>query len=260
MPSEPWEEWTYLEDYRGTPVDNPYPSLLIGCPIQRREWIIDQWWEHTVRAARKVTDDFGFIFVIDKQDPTYERIRSLSDRDRVSTFFVLVEEEQREDRRKWSPNRLEKMVYLRNLLLHWVRKVGPDHFLSLDSDMLLDESGILVLFESFGDWDAIGGKAYLTLTGINSPTFGCWRGDPENGRFKRENRDYVCKVDVLMAIKLMKPAAYNVDYEFARQGEDIGWSKACWREGLTFGWVGTVTNRHVMGPEKLGKRDVRIDV
>lgn len=259
MPSEPWEQRTYHQDYRGAKVINPYPSLLVGCPVQRREWIIEDWWDSVVKAARRQTDDFGFIFVIDKTDPTYERICTFADRDRISTFFVFVEEEQRQDKRRWTKDRYDKMVFLRNLLLSWVRKIGPDFFLSLDSDILLHEDAIMVLYETIGDWDAIGGKAFLTPTGVNCPTFGCWKGDPENGRYRRENRDYICKVDVLMAVKLMTPAAYWVDYEYARQGEDIGWSLACWRKGLSFGWNGTVINRHVMSPDKLGKDDVRID-
>lgn len=259
LQSETWGERTFDTDYRGTVVSNPYPSLLIGCPVQRREWIIDEWWRHAVTAARKVTDDFGFIFVIDPKDETYERICSLSDDDRVATFFVQIEEEDRDDRRRWSHDRLHKMTMLRNLMLKWVRKLGPDHFLSLDSDMLLAEDGILVLMDVADKYDAVGGKAYLTTTGTNCPTYGVWRGPPENGRYTRDDRDYTCKVDVLMAIKLMSPKAYSVDYEYARQGEDIGWSLNCWRNGLTFGWVGEVTNRHVMSPDRLGAFDIRID-
>lgn len=237
--------------------ENPYPALLIGCPIQRREWIVEEWWNHAVAAARKVTDDFGFIFVIDPEDPTHEKIRKMADRDRVSTFFVQIEEEDREDKRNWSVDRHEKMVWLRNLLLHWVRRIGPNWFLSLDSDILLEEDGILVLMNEIDNYDAVGGKAFLQPTGVGCPTYGIWKGPPENGRYTRQNRDYTCKVDVLMAIKLMNPTAYNVDYSYARQGEDIGWSINCWREGLSFGWVGELANRHIMKRKMLGAEDVR---
>lgn len=247
---EAWRERTYDQDYGGT--------LLIGCPIQNREWIIDDWYRHTIEAAREVTDDFAFIFVIDPEDPTYERICSLSDRYSVTTFFVQVEEEPPIPKaRNWNEHRLHKMVFLRNLLLDGVRKVRPDMFLSLDSDMLLDRRGILVLVEQLEDFDAVGGKAWLTSTGTGNPTFGIWKGKPENGRFLRSDRDYTCKVDVLMAIKLMSPRAYCVDYKFARQGEDIGWSQNCHEAGLAFGWVGEVTNRHIMEQSKLGAKDVR---
>ena len=247
----------FIEKTQG--VSNPYPQLLVGCPVQRREWIIDRWWDHTVTAALATGLDFAFIFVIDKNDPTFSRLNDLSDRDKIPVFFVCIEEDGREDKRDWAEVRLRKMVSLRNLLLKWVRKIGPNLFLSLDSDMLLEEVGIKVLVEKTDEWDAVGGKAFLTSSGDNNPTFGIWKGDPENGRYTRGNRDYTCKVDVLMAIKLMTPAAYNVDYEFARQGEDIGWSLNCWRQGLEFGWVGEVTNRHIMGREFLDKKDIRID-
>jgi hypothetical protein len=61
-----------------------------------------------------------------------------------------------------------------------------------------------------------------------------------------------------MAAKLMTPDAFRVDYEFDLQGEDVGWSRACARAGLTLGWEGRVISKHVLAPHLLTTRDPRV--
>jgi hypothetical protein len=64
-------------------------------------------------------------------------------------------------------------------------------------------------------------------------------------------------VDVIMAMKLMKPSAYWVDYRDHEQGEDVGWSIACQEQHLRLGWDGRVCSKHVMKPEQLDPIDAR---
>jgi hypothetical protein len=64
-------------------------------------------------------------------------------------------------------------------------------------------------------------------------------------------------VGVIMAIKLMTPPAYNVDYEWNHQGEDIGWSLAALARGLKLGWDSRTTTKHVFYPHLLDEVDPR---
>jgi hypothetical protein len=66
------------------------------------------------------------------------------------------------------------------------------------------------------------------------------------------------KADVIMAVKLMSPAAYNVDYEVHRQGEDIGWSIAARKKGVKLGWDGRTVSKHLMTKDALDKIDKRV--
>lgn len=96
----------------------------------------------------------------------------------------------------------------------------------------------------------------MTLRGTHCPSYAKFKRDGTG--LLRQNASAVFKVDVIMAIKLMKPQAYNVDYAADTRGEDIGWSINCRNEGLKLGWDGRVTNKHVMLPELLEPVDKRV--
>lgn len=233
--------------------------LLIGCPVRAREWIIGPYLEHAYDAAKKVTDDFAFIFVAPEDDHlTLQEIDRKSRELCVTSWVAFTAEDVGEDRRTWNQDRYEHMVYLRNKLLCMARdaRQQPDFFLSLDSDILIHPNQIESLVNNIGEYDAIGGKAYLSAVDKRNPTYGILKRN-QDGAFRRSEHDGVIDVDVLMAIKLMRPSAFNVDYVPNRYGEDIGWSMAAKAEGLKFRWDGTYASKHVMRPELLDKVDVR---
>ena len=231
---------------------------MIGCPVHRREWIIEHWWEAACKAADRAEVDYGFIVVGDIADPTVQKVDEMSRRDEKYAFLVQEEESNDPIKRKWSvPGRYDRMVYLRNQLLAGVRKIKPDYFLSLDSDIILHENALVGMLEHIDQYDAVGSKCYLHGRD-RVANWGNWRDKPSSGRFRRRDYEGFQKVDILMAIKLMTPKAYKVDYVLSRQGEDIGWSENCHSEGLTFGWDGTIISKHVMSPEKIGVIDERV--
>ena len=248
----------FANDRSGRKGADPAPiDILIGCPIQKRDWIISEWFWHAVAACKVAGVKPGFLFVMDtSEEPLFTMVKNLSEINGVDLWIVPVEEVQRADKRDWSHIRYERMVVLRNLLLEGVRELGPPLFLSLDSDMLLHEEAIKVLIDTLSEQDAqaVGGKSYLSHTGRAHPTYAMIG---YQNSLKRPDSEGTFKVDVLMAIKLMTPPAYNVDYEFHAHGEDIGWSLACKREGLKLWWNGSVCSKHVMRVVDLDKIDAR---
>lgn len=227
--------------------------ILVGCPVRKREWILPMWREYVYCSFENAgLDSPKFIFVVGADDQ-----ESVDWEDAES---IVVEEESREDVRFWEGDRYHHMVFLRNKLLSRVREIGPDLFLSLDSDILLHpeamSSMMSVLSQDEGAW-AIGGKANMD-SGNYSPSYGIWCNKSQhNLGFRREPSDDIRVVDIIMAVKLMRESAYSVDYEWHHWGEDIGWSLAVARQGGTFLWDGTVTNKHVMRKEGLGEIDAR---
>lgn len=229
-------------------------SLMIGAPVFRREWIIEQWFDH-VRAAVERTGgnmDLTFAFAGDTRDPTFDFIRQ-----QPETVYVTSTREatmtQRE--RFWDHEGYHKMVNLRNQLLTIPRTIEPTFFLSLDTDILLHDECILNLIETADFYDAVGGKCYMTPHGKHCPSWGTLGPD---GQIMRSESDGVFETDIIMAIKLMTPNAYRTDYKFHKQGEDIGWSQNVRKQGMKIGWDGRVASKHVLSEKMLDVKDLRV--
>lgn len=227
---------------------------MVGCPLFRREWVLQRWFDHVEQAARNAEEEPLYVFVGDRSDPSiFLAIAECSARRRGLVLVQVTEDMGRSDHRKWDMERYQRMAWLRNQMLAAVRFTRPLWFLSLDSDILLHPDALVNLLESAQRFDAVGGKAYMTTQGLHAPSYGVFT----NSGMRRPESEGVFPVDVIMAIKLMTPSAYAIDYEAEHRGEDIGWSKAARAAGLALGWDGRVTSKHVMAPFWLQKVDPR---
>lgn len=219
-------------------------KLLVGCPVRRREWVIGAWLSNIAIACEVAgVDDWAVALVADPRDPTVEVARDACER---TLHLVECEEDvDTADRRDWeTPGRYARMAELRNMLLAKARQLEPDLLLSIDSDILLHPAalvGMMSMLET-GKYEAVGGKTYLTPN-ERLPNYAMITG---GGSLSRPDSDGSFKVDVIMAIKLMTPAAYRIDYKPDPRGEDIGWSANARRAGVRLGWHGAVRSEHVM--------------
>jgi hypothetical protein len=232
-----------------------HPTLLVGCPARRRDWIIDRWLCHVAVAAAKVDVDLAVVVLGPSDDKTLVRAEAIAHAQGIA--LRTIDSGERADEivtdpahairgeHYWDSHRLEHIVTIRNMLLTHVRTIRPEWFLSLDSDVLLHEDALSAMFETLrgSAYSAVGGKTYMCPMGTNAPSYA---QVDEDERLVRPDSALVAEVDVIMAIKLMLPAAYSVDYQYDARGEDIGWSLACQRRGLTLGWDGRVISTHVM--------------
>ncbi len=228
-------------------------KIVIGAPVRSREWIIKDWMDHAVAAAHQAGADPEFLLVLSPDDPTYLVSLEHAKKRGFTVDYIFREERQGPDARVWNHERYHEMVELRNILLEGVREKNPDYFLSLDTDILVHPLSIFNLVKDIKGFDAIGGKLFMTVKGNNFPSYAFL----SNNGLKRPDSKKTFEVDVIMAMKLMTHAAYNIDYVWARQGEDIGWSTAAREAGLKLGWSGLVTNKHIMTPLLFGEVDPR---
>lgn len=230
-------------------------SLLVGCPVRHRQWILDPWFDHVETAVKEADVTPQFLFVGDpERDRSFEVIGRRSPDAHVEIAPVTTSD----DRRDWSSRgRYAQMVELRNQLLGAVREEKPDAFLSLDSDILIHPFAVRMLLDDLrtDHWDAVGGKCYMQPTGTLSPSWA--RVSYSQGLDRSDSTGYFA-TQVIMAIKMMSPTAYGVDYEVHPQGEDIGWSLACERAHLALAWDGRIASKHVMDPRQLHQRDPRV--
>lgn len=236
-------------------------ELVVGCPLQSREWIIERWVDHVETAAVHAGFDPVYLFVGRPDDPSVQVAKQRLERLHRLCVVRPFDEPERPDKRSWREARLRKMVELRNCLLTEVRRLNPTWFLSVDSDILLSVDTIRSAVDAAdtGPFDAVGSRTFLSRSGTRCPSMGFFYKRSDNGMPMRrpDQPGSVIQVDVIMAIKLMGRDAYNVDYQYHRSGEDGGWSKACTDSGLRLGWDGRTCSKHVMDPDLVDSFDER---
>lgn len=226
-------------------------EIVVGCPISYRAWVLPHWHAHLAQAAEEADVAVTYAFVADPLDSfTISAIEALP----VESVVDLMEGRRTTDERVWNRERYLHMVELRNRLLQTVRILDPPLFLSLDSDILLHPEALKNMLESTAKFDVVGGKAFMMSTGEMCPS---WGYPTRSGGIRRSNACGVFPVDIVMAIKLLTPKAFGVQYEYDPQGEDVGFSRNCRAAGLTLGVDARVTNKHVMSKEWLGRIDER---
>ncbi len=235
-------------------------KLIIGCPLKGRSNIIEHWLQHSILSAGQTDINFAFWFLIDRNDPVADDLIDLFNKYELINhlnvdFFEPFDGKGSTKEHHWHKEKYEYMVELRNTLLGQVRKVKPDFFLSLDSDILLQKQTISNLLETSSKFDAVGGRTYLSYNS-KLPSYAMLNKSTSN--LHRPDIDQICKVDVIMAIKLMKERAYNVDYAYDSRGEDIGWSLNAKKEKVSLGYDGRVANKHIMEESMLGTIDKRV--
>lgn len=200
------------------------------------------------------TIEHEYLFVLDtSEQPLNDKI----DARELPVTKVHIDEVEREDKRQWDNTRYRRMVELRNTLLAAVREKSPELFLSLDSDILIHPDSVRKLISDLklhDGYDAVGGKAYMTPKGRSHPSYANLN---KRDHLIRPDMWHTGPVDVIMAMKLMTPPAYNIDYVVHDKGEDIGWSKAAKAAGLRLAFDGEIVNRHVMSPTMLLQEDPR---
>jgi hypothetical protein len=226
-------------------------KVLVGCPVSHRAWILSRWHDHVAEAAEVAGVSVGYAFVADPLDTfTLGAIEKLP----TEAVVDFVADERRADERVWNYERYRHMVELRNRLLQTVRLLDPPLFLSLDSDILLHPRALANMIETTAQFDVVGGKVYMTSTGTACPSWGSLTGA---GGLQRSDAEGIFPSQVVMAVKLLTPPAFRVQYAFHTHGEDLGFSLNCHAAGLRVGVDARVCSKHVMSPVWLERTDDR---
>lgn len=232
--------------------------IIAGCPISGRDWIAKSW----VNALALSCDIAGQQLMIATVVPQHDVETTVALQEACETLDIelltyFMDEDDIVEGRDWTMHgRFQHMVNLRNTLLFYVRLLGPSFFLSVDSDILLSPEAVSDMMEDLEKYDAACNKTWLSRTSNNIVNGG--NIDRLTGGLRRSNTDGVTAVDIIMAIKLMSPDAYSVDYQWNDKGEDIGWSLAAKEAGLKLCLDGRHPSKHCMRPEDLLNIDKRL--
>ena len=232
-------------------------KLIIVCPIYKRDWILPEWIKCIIRQSIDMRD-VGLIFETSPDD--FETVNSLITWKKLDKRFQIFEINERKDiphfehennGRQWTMSKYHNMVSLRNSILKRVREYQPDFYLSLDSDILLENPNTIeLLIAHIKDGaDAVAPLMFMTPNDSRFPSVMSWKDDERNLAYRKESYplgEYF-QSDVIMAAKMMSKEVYNqVDYEFHKQGEDLGWSKNAGEKGFKLFSASYIYAPHIM--------------
>lgn len=110
------------------------PPLVIGAPVWNRSWALPAWFD-SVRANCE-PDAVGLIFVVPPSDAHSREV--IDERGRGFAFVeVLRDKYEQFDRAVRRHDNHTSLAAARNMLITHVCQVGPEWFLSWDSDLLV---------------------------------------------------------------------------------------------------------------------------
>lgn len=221
-------KWTNLE------LDS-YKTVLIACPVYKREWILPDWFE-ALENQNYPLEKIGFIFELgNDDDATHEVLYEWHEKHpQVAVFDGVIREDIKhhvhpDKKRYWDGEKYMNMVYLRNSLLDRATCLDFDCYFSLDSDIILSDPNTLkFLADSIDYYDVVSPLAFMTPTDDECPSVMWWYDGPGYQAMrdsKRMQYGRFFQADIVMAAKMMSKEVYkNVRYMWHKQGEDLGFA------------------------------------
>lgn len=239
----------------------PNSWVLIGLPIFQRAWVLPTWFD-AIRGQDWSLDQVGFIFEVAPDDP--ETAGALFEwhgrHPEVRCFEVaatdIAHQEHSNGVRKWSPERYNTMVALRNRLLDRAVCYDPDAYFSLDSDIILEDSTtISKLFALVEAGGAASPLTFMTPEGSEFPNVMTFIPGHHQHRALRMGSyplGSTFQADIIMAAVMMSRPVYQQSrYHVHPQGEDLGWAWHCRTQGLKLWSASDIYASHLMREEML---------
>lgn len=241
--------------------------LIAGCPIADRAWAVPHWFDCLAAQSRRPD---GFVFVVSGGSKTPLAIAAEAER---HGFSWLVAFDSRQPHERHDNTRFRTLADIRNRLLWLAWNRGADLFLSLDSDIMLEEPGTIERLEALVN-DGADIAAPLTHFHplADEPEYaaqpcwaynaGWWRadgtpGDPERP-WVRPEVDQIpwgdtMPIDIPMGVWLGNRRALDCRYEWHLGGEDLGFAQDIERRGLSCVWDTSLRARHVWSEQHLDR-------
>lgn len=232
-------------------------KILIGMPVFKRAWILPLWFQ-AIKNQTFPLSDLGFIFELAPDDQeTHDVLFSFQQaHPEVSIFDINIDYDSEHTLhppkgRHWSPRKYDKMVKLRNSLLERVCCHQPERYLSLDSDLILENPATLqYLYELTEFMDIVSPLSYMKWDDYGYPSVMTWVNKPGE-RARRIHDRYrigeVFEADIVMAAVMMRPEVYErTRYQYHPQGEDLGFATQYANNGFSAYCVSNHYAAHIM--------------
>lgn len=239
-------------------------KVVVGAPVAAREWALPRWFE-CLYAQTRPPDEFVFVIKDVDGDRSRELLHEMGPKPPKLSYAI--------DQSRYVP-RMERnhvgaeyvyadFAWRRNRLLQMVRKREPDVFISLDSDLLLeDPTTIERLLELLERAPVAAPLTYLHPSGPAGECYnaGFWQGGEPGSptrawrRATAQEAHGTIPVDIPMAAVAMRRQVVDTcKYDYHQQGEDMGFAQDLDRLGYGCLWDTDLEVRHVMAAEELGE-------
>lgn len=243
-------------------------KLVVGCPVgPDRAWALPTWFR-CLRQQTRQPDEFVFV-VRDNDDDSIRRLLHEHAQVRPPALSYAIDRYPHFIPRYERNFHEHEIVYgefarRRNQLLDMVCRREPDVFLSLDSDVMLDEPTVieqLLAPIEQGVADLAAPALFLHPGGHASEIYNAawWAagdpGSPDRAWRRATHEDAargVQQIDIPMAAVAMSRQVLDLcEYRYHAQGEDLGFAQDIDRHRLVCWWMPELLVRHVMSPEAL---------
>lgn len=230
-------------------------TLIIGAPVHERAWILQDWLDHLAEQEDFPPNNIEIVVNYGpSSDDTIGILRREDARGRFKRITVLYDiHDDHVGPRVWSTDRYATMVRLRNDLLAYVRTQNPDFYLSCDTDMLLPPHTLRMLFAHLSTWNGIAPLTWMTPEGMLFPN--CMALD---GSRPAPPSTTLQQYAIFGTVLMDRTLYTKVDYSVHGMGEDLGWARSAWEQGLGLAICPDVRIKHVMNEGMLGVIDPRI--
>lgn len=241
-------------------------KLIVGAPVARRDWILPRWFDALDKQTRR-PDGLCFVHSGGIGDATWQQLRAGATRLRVP---VRIDHDASTPHGRNDNDRFRTLARIRNRLLDQVADLDADLFLSLDTDILLQDPTTIARLERLvtsGDCDIAAPLAFLHPGAPAAWTPGqtvCWAynfgfltGDQDPHRsWQRPHPSALpwgelVRMHVPMGAWLGNRAAIDVPYDWHVSGEDLGYAHNARDAGLECIADTSLYACHVWSPEHL---------
>jgi hypothetical protein len=246
-------------------------KLVVGAPVCDRDWALPRWFE-CLRQQTRPPDEYVFV-VNDVTGNTRRLLHDLAPVE-VPQLSYAVDETRyipRQERQRHSAEHVYgDFAKRRNALLRMVLKRDPDVFLSLDTDIMLEDPTVIGRLLQLlsapkklteGPPALVAPCTFLHPTGRASECFNAawWAaGDPgsPDRAWRRATAEDAAEgvqlIDIPMAAVMMRRSvAERCRYRYHAQGEDLGFAQDLERLGYRCLWDPDLEVRHVMSEDAL---------
>lgn len=236
--------------------------LVCGAPVANREWALPHWFE--CLASQTVRPD-RLIFVHSGQwgDETWQALFTGAEQ---HGFDLDVLHDPRAPHQRIDNARYQTLADLRNQLLTAAQDARADQFLSLDTDVMLEQPDTIEHLQTMlTDCDLASCATFLhpaaSKPDVEHEIFWAYNAgwlpkDLTAHGFIRPlpnelDWDATHRIDIPMAIWLGNQQALYCRYAWHESGEDIAFGRALQAAGLICHWDPRVRAKHYWQPSHL---------
>ena len=241
--------------------------VVVGAPVADRDWILPQWVECLENQTRP-PDHYTFVVgEVEGTEPT-QKLQQLIGKPTAGGRLSYAMDQTRFVPRQERNNSRREFIYgdfawRRNRLLQMVKRASADVFLSLDTDILLEDPTVIArLLEMLEAAPLAAPCVFLHPLGRQSECYNAafWQMGLDAGEDDRQWRRVTaadCQVgpilvDIPMAAVMMRREVIeSCSYRYHECGEDMGFAQDLDRHGMPCLWDPGMEVRHVMSPEAL---------